>query len=159
MRSFDAALAQLVVHFMTDPVAGLAEMARVTRSGGVVVACVWDHAGGQGPLSLFWETARGSDPTVADESDLAGAREGDLARLFDAAGLRDVETSILSVSLGHETFEAWWEPYTGGVGPAGSYVASLDADRRSALREACRARLPDAPFIVTARAWAARGVA
>ena len=43
--AFDAALAQLVVHFMADPVAGLREMARVTRPGGVVAACVWDHAG------------------------------------------------------------------------------------------------------------------
>src|SRR5688572_219697 len=75
-QSFDAALAQLVVHFMADPVAGLAEMARVTRRAGVVVACVWDHAGGQGPLGLFWEAARTLDPGVADESQLAGAREG-----------------------------------------------------------------------------------
>ena len=37
---FDLALAQLVVHFMTDPVAGLREMGRVTRPGGVVAACV-----------------------------------------------------------------------------------------------------------------------
>ena len=49
-RAFDAAIAQLVVHFMADPVAGLAEMARVTRPGGVVAASVWDHAGGLGPL-------------------------------------------------------------------------------------------------------------
>ena len=56
--AFDAALAQLVVHFMADPVAGLREMARVTRTGGVVAACVWDHAGGQGPLSAFWDAAR-----------------------------------------------------------------------------------------------------
>ena len=33
---FDAALAQLVVHFMSDPVRGLGEMARVIRRGGVV---------------------------------------------------------------------------------------------------------------------------
>ena len=39
--SFDAALAQLVVHFMADPVAGLREMGRVTRRDGVVAACVW----------------------------------------------------------------------------------------------------------------------
>ena len=55
--AFDAALGQLVVHFMADPVAGLTEMARVTRRGGVVAACVWDHAGGGGPLSRFWEAA------------------------------------------------------------------------------------------------------
>src|SRR3954454_2089257 len=41
--TFDAALAQLVVHFMREPVAGLAEMARVVKPGGVVVASVWDY--------------------------------------------------------------------------------------------------------------------
>jgi ubiquinone/menaquinone biosynthesis C-methylase UbiE len=81
-HSFDAALAQLVVHFMSDPVAGLAEMARVTRHGGVVAACVWDHAGGRGPLSLFWQAARELDPDVHDESQLPGGREGHLVELF-----------------------------------------------------------------------------
>ena len=158
-RAFDAAVAQLVVHFMADPIAGLAEMARVTRRDGVVAACVWDHAGGQGPLSLFWQAARELDPGVRDESQLAGAREGHLAELFEQAGLRDIEQTTVSSSLEHATFEAWWEPFTGGVGPAGSYVASLDEDSRAALRGRCRALLPDAPFTVTARAWAARGLA
>ena len=35
---FDLAMAQLVVHFMSDPVAGLREMARVTRPSGVIAA-------------------------------------------------------------------------------------------------------------------------
>src|SRR5438477_6763974 len=81
-RLFDAALAQLVVHFMTDPVAGLREMARVTRHHGVVAACVWDHAGGRGPLSLVWDAARELDSDVDDESRLAGARQGHLAELL-----------------------------------------------------------------------------
>jgi len=158
-HSFDAVLAQLVVHFMSDPVAGLAEMARVTRRGGVVAASVWDHAGGHGPLSVFWQAARRLDPDVHDESQLAGAREGHLAELFEAAGLRDIEESVLSASLEHSTFEEWWEPYTGGVGPAGAYVASLDAEGQTELREACRSLLPAPPFVLTARAWAARGIA
>jgi ubiquinone/menaquinone biosynthesis C-methylase UbiE len=94
--SFDVALAQLVVHFMSDPVAGLAEMGRVTRNGGVVAACVWDHGGGAGPLSLFWRAARDLDPDVDDESDLAGARQGQLTELFRAAGLRDVEETTVT---------------------------------------------------------------
>jgi ubiquinone/menaquinone biosynthesis C-methylase UbiE len=52
---FDYTLAQLVVHFMADPVAGLRDMARVTRPGGVVAACVWDHNGGRAPVSVFWQ--------------------------------------------------------------------------------------------------------
>ena len=156
--TFDAALAQLVVHFMADPVAGLREMARVTSPGGIVAACVWDHAGGQGPLSLFWDAAREVDPAIYDESRLAGAREGHLIELFREAGLRDVEGSILSVSLEHGSFDEWWEPYTRGVGPAGAYVAALDPAGRDALRERCRTLLPAPPFVVTARAWAARGL-
>jgi SAM-dependent methyltransferase len=157
-RAFDAALAQLVVHFMTDPVAGLTEMARVTRPGGVVAACVWDHGGGQGPLSQLWDAARLLDPEVHDESHLAGAREGHLAELLAAAGLREIEETALSANLEHLSFDAWWEPFTYGVGPAGAYVAGLEAERAAALREACRAMLPGGPFVITARAWAARGL-
>jgi len=157
-QAFDAALAQLVVHFMEHPVVGLREMARVTRKHGVVAACVWDYAGGQGPISLFWEAARELDPDVEDESQLAGAREGHLAQLLQAAGLHEVEESALSVSLEHPSFEDWWEPFTLGVGPAGGYAAGLDAKRQAQLRELCREMLPAAPFVLTARAWAARGL-
>ncbi len=158
-RTFDAALAQLVVHFMTDPAAGLEEMRRVTREDGVVAACVWDHAGGQGPLSPFWEAVHDLDGPVTDESGLAGSAEGDLARLFESAGLRDVEDTALSVGVEHPTFEEWWTPFTLGVGPAGAHVAGLDEEQRVRLRERCRTLLPDPPFVLTARAWAARGVA
>jgi SAM-dependent methyltransferase len=154
--AFDASLAQLVVHFMADPVAGLREMARVTREHGVVAASVWDHGGGHGPLSLYWHAVRELDPDVQDESRLAGANEGDLAELFERAGLREVEESALSVSVEHPTFDDWWEPYTLGVGPAGAYVAGLDDERREQLRARCEQLLPAAPFVITARAWAAR---
>ena len=157
--AFDAALAQLVVHFMTDPVRGIAEMARVVRPGGVVAACVWDHAGSNGPLSLFWEAARAVDPSVADESHLPGVREGHLATLFREAGLREVESSVLSADLEHPSFESWWQPFTEGVGPAGVYVAGLSPERRSELRDRCRASMPDGSFTVVARAWAARAEA
>lgn len=156
--AFDAALAQLVVHFMVDPAAGLAEMARVTRPGGVIAACVWDFAGGNGPLGPFWEAARVLDGGVEDESRLAGTGEGHLAELFEAAGLREVEQATLSASREHSSFEEWWEPFTRGVGPAGSYVASLDAQRQVELRERCRSMLPPGALTVTASAWAARGV-
>ena len=157
--SFDAALAQLVVHFMAEPVAGLREMRRVTRPGGVVAACVWDHAGGQGPLSAFWQAVRTLDPGARDESALAGAREGHLAELFSAAGLREVEESVLEARVEYATLDDWWEPFTGGVGPAGEYVAGLDPAARAELRERCRDQLPDAPFAIEARAWAVRASA
>lgn len=154
--SFDISLAQLVVHFMTDPVAGLREMARVTRPGGVVAACVWDHGGGGGPLSDFWEAVHEADPGARDEADLPGVHEGDLARLCSAAGMQSVESSMLTVTVHHSTFDDWWEPYTLGVGPAGDYVRSLDERRRDALRALCHRRLGPAPFDVSGSAWCVR---
>ena len=154
--TFDAALAQLVVHFMADPVAGLREMGRVTRPGGVVAACVWDHAGGSGPLSTFWRAVRDLDGKAQDESGLAGVREGHLGELAREAGLSGVEESRLTVEVGYPSFEDWWTPYTLGVGPAGAYVAGLDEPRLEALREHCVQLLPEAPFSIPAAAWCVR---
>ena len=154
---FDAALAQLVVHFMDDPVRGLAEMARVTRNGGVVAACVWDHAGGHTPLAPFWDAVHELDPNATDESRLAGGHEGHLTELCTKAGLRDVEETALSVSVEHATFEEWWEPFTLGVAPAGAYVTSLDSARQTELRERCQERLGAGPFAIDSRAWSALG--
>ena len=154
---FDAALAQLVVHFMDDPVRGLAEMARVTRNGGVVAACVWDHAGGHTPLAPFWDAVHELDPNAPDESRLAGGHEGHLTELCTKAGLRDVEETALSVSVEHATFEEWWEPFTLGVAPAGAYVTSLDSARQTELRERCQERLGAGPFAIESRAWSALG--
>ena len=129
---------------MADPVAGLREMARVTRPGGVIAACVWDHAGGGSPLAVFWRAAREIDPLVRDESALPGAR--------------DIESAVLTVRVRFPSFGEWWEPYTLGVGPAGDYVRGLDVERRTELRERCAARLPrEGPIEIVASAWAASG--
>jgi ubiquinone/menaquinone biosynthesis C-methylase UbiE len=155
--SFDAALAQLVVHFMIDPLAGLREMRRVTRSGGAVVASVWDYAGGNNPIDPFWRAAHDLDADLVDESLRAGARDGHLVQLFGEAGITDVEQKVLSATVRHETFDTWWEPFTLGVGPAGEYLDRLDADGRARLQSLCHERLGDGPFEITGRAWAAVG--
>lgn len=155
---FDLALAQLVVHFMTDPIAGLSEMRRVTKPGGVVAACVWDHAGGQGPLSDFWRCVHILDPNAVDESARAGARDGQLAEFLTFAGLHDITDAMISIEVEHPTFDDWWEPYTRGVGPAGAYIGTLSQDARTELEEVCRHELGDGAFTVRAATWAARGI-
>ena len=154
---FDTALAQLVVHFMRDPVAGVAEMARVTREGGVVAACVWNYAHARGPLGPFWDVARELDATVVDESNLAGTRRGHLARIFADAGVREVEEGLLSVAREYDSFDDWWQPFTLGVGPGGAYVARLTPHQAADLRDHCRSRLPVGAFALEAEAWAVRG--
>ena len=151
--SVDRALAQLVVHFMTDPVAGLREAGRVTRPDGLVAACVWDHGGGRGPLSPFWAAVRDLDPAEQGETGLAGTHEGQLGVLCRDAGLQDVREGELTVALRCETFEDWWAPFELGVGPAGAHVARLDGDARDRLRRRCAEVLPAAPFTVHATAW------
>ncbi len=154
---FDVAVAQLVVHFMADPVAGLGEMRRVVRPGGVVAACVWDHAGGRSPIADFWRVAAALDPGAPTEALLNGARQGHLAELLRDAGLDDVHDTVLSATVEYQTFDQWWQPYTEGVGPAGVHLASLDPDGRDALRGGCAELLGAAPFTVTGHAWAATG--
>lgn len=151
--TFDAALAQLVVHFMTDPGAGLREMGRVTRPGGVVSASVWDFAGGTAPLSVFWQAAQELDPAAPGEADRAGTREGELVDLAVAAGLRRVRSASLTVRLPFTSYDEWWAPYLDGVGPVGAYVASLDADHRQRVEQRCRELLPEPPFEHAASAW------
>jgi ubiquinone/menaquinone biosynthesis C-methylase UbiE len=156
--SFDAALAQLVVHFMTDPVAGLRDMGRVTRSGGVVAACVWDHAGGSSPLSLVWSAAQDVDPSAPNEASLPGTREGQLASYAQEAGLRDITPSALTVTQRFASFDEWWAPYLFGVGPLGTYIGTLGDDHLAALRERCRELLPEPPFQQPALAWNVRAL-
>ena len=157
--SFDAAFAQLVVHFMADPVLGLREMKRVTSAAGTVAACVWDHAGERTPLAAFWQAARELDPDVHDESGLAGAREGHLRELLEEAGLTSVRETTFKASVQFASFDEWWEPFTLGVGPAGAYTETLDEPARNELRARCQQLFPTAPFTLNTVAWAARGIA
>jgi SAM-dependent methyltransferase len=155
--TFDCAAAQLVVHFMADPVAGLSEMARVTRGGGTVAATVWDFVEGTAPLSPFWRAAMEVDPAAPGEADLPGTGDGQLAELLRLAGLREVDSAVLTVSRTFSSFDEWWDPFTLGVGPAGSYLAQIDDDQRAAVRDACARQFPAAPFTVEVRSWTARG--
>ncbi len=157
--AFDAALAQLVVHFMGDPVGGVREMARVTRPGGKVAACTWDLDGERSPISPLWQAVRGIDPGAAGEGGRPGGTREGLDEIFRQAGLGDVVTTELEITAHHASFDEWWEPFALGVGPAGTYVAGLDADRQAAIRERSRELFPAGPHTVRWYAWAARGTA
>ena len=144
---------------MSNPVAGVGEMARVTRPGGTIAACIWYHGTDRGALSPFWKVARTLDARLDDESGQLGAREGQLAQLFEQVGLHDVRSLLLTVHRDYASFDEWWEPFTWGVGPAGAYVKGLDAAARDALKQACAASLPAGPFTIDASAWTAMGTA
>jgi ubiquinone/menaquinone biosynthesis C-methylase UbiE len=155
--TFDRTLAQLVVHFMSDPATGVGELRRVTRAGGVVAVNVWDFEGGRAPQSTFFRALLAVMPDADDEVARAGARRGELAALLEQAGCRDIEEAELEVTVTSPTFEEWWQPYTLGVGPAGAQFELLDGERQRAMQERCRELLGDGPILSTATAWAAKG--
>ena len=161
--AFDAALSQLVVNFMRDTEAGVGEMVRVTRSGGIVASCVWDYGGEMTFLRAFWDAAREADPDRAAAADetavMRWCGEGELAELWRSAGLRRVRFGPLVVRASYAGFEDLWTPLLAGVGPSGAFCKALDEDRRAVLRDAFQRQLGvgDAPFELTARAWAVAG--
>ncbi|HEX6445827.1 MAG TPA: class I SAM-dependent methyltransferase [Streptosporangiales bacterium] len=154
---FDAALSCLVIGFMRDPDRGVREMARVTRPGGTVAACMWDVVDGMTMLRTFWTAVGRVDPSSQGERGMAGTRKGDIAERFERAGLEGVVDGVLTSHADYRDFDDFWEPFTLGVGPAGQYLSSLPAESRERVRDACREALPDGPFTLDARAWCARG--
>jgi SAM-dependent methyltransferase len=155
--SFDAALSQLVLHFLEDPVAGLVEMRRVTRPGGVVAACSWNF-GEMHLLGLFWQSARSVVPAASAERQELPSLEA-FGKIADQAGLDDVDTAPLDLSTRYESFDELWSSFQRGVGPAGEFCASLDSETRAAVRDEYRSRIgsPAGSFSLSAQAWALRG--
>lgn len=153
----DVAAACLVVHFMDDPVGGLAEMARVTRPDGTVGATVWDLAANRAPMRPIWEAMAEIAPDHPGERDFQGGSRASLVAVLEDAGVRHVESEELSVTVTHATFEEWWEPHLHGVGPVGDALAALGTDGRERVEAALRRNLAPGPFELTAVAYAARG--
>lgn len=159
-ESFDAVVSQLVVNFMDDAEAGVGEMRRVARRGGVVASCTWDYGNGMRMLRTFWDAALALDPEAPDEGRVMPFQDPDsLAELWTRVGLHEVTTDALVVEAVYEDFDDYWQPFTIGTAPGGAYCASLDPARQEALREECRRRLGDPRdrFPLSARAWAVRG--
>jgi SAM-dependent methyltransferase len=163
--SFDVVVSGLVLNFVPDARAALAEMARVVRGGGIIAAYVWDYAGKMELMRHFWDAAVALDPDARklDEGPrFPLCRPEALTRLFSDAGLDSVATTALDVPTPFESFDDYWQPFLGGQGPAPAYAMSLDEAARTRLRERLRAALParaDGSIALTARAWAVRASA
>jgi len=132
---FDHAMAQLVLHFVSEPDRAANEMSRVVKPGGTVSACVWDFADGMEMLRGFWDAALAIDPAAPDEArTLRFGRPGEIADLFASAGMTDIVESTLAVSSSYASFDELWRSFLAGVGPAGAYCVALSDDHRAQLR-------------------------
>ncbi len=162
-KAFDAVISGLVLNFVPEPARAAAEMARLTRPGGVTAAYVWDYAGEMQLMRRFWDAAVAEDPAAAelDEGKRFPTAERDvLAALFRGAGLQAVETRAIDVPTVFVNFDDYWSPFLGGQAPAPGYAMSLTEESRVRLRERLRQTLPtdaDGSIHLVARAWAVRG--
>ena len=157
---FDAAMAQLVLHFVSDPSKAMHELRRVVRPGGTVAACVWDFAEGMEMLRAFWDAALLVDAAAPDEARaLRFGGPGEIAALLLEAGYDDVAESTLRVSSHYSGFDELWSGFMAGIGPAGTYCMSLPDEQRAALHHALFQRLgePVGPFSLAALARYASG--
>ncbi len=158
--SQDAALALLVLQFVPDPGAAVAEMARVTRPGGLVATAMWDFWGGFPFLRLFADTAAAILPQAAawrarHWSGTPIGSPGRLGALFRAAGLAEVTESDLTIRQDLKNFADWYEPWVAGEGFMGAFLVSLPPADRARLEAALMAAWGDASaprsFVSTAR--------
>jgi len=152
--SFDAALAQLVVTFMSDAPAGVAEMRRVVRPGGVVAVCMWDRDGMEmlGAVNRTQRTLDPSQPTP-EQRTLYRSRETLEGLIGEGA-----QTELLEVESEYAGFDELWSTVVDGAGPAGVWAKSLDDEQRAAAREEMFRQVgsPSGAFTLTGRAWAVR---
>lgn len=158
--AFDAALAQLVLHFVSDAPAAAAEMRRVVRPGGAVAACVWDFAEGMQMLRYFWESALTLDPDAPTEArTLRFGAPGEIVEVFEGAGLVDVVESSLEVASSYADFDELWDGFLAGIGPAGSFALAQTDARRAQLRAEMYRRVgePSGEFTLSAVARCAVG--
>jgi len=160
--SVDVAVSGLVLNFIPDPRASLAEMTRVTGSGGTIGAYVWDYAGKMELMRLFWDTAVELDPDAARMDEgvrFPLCRPEALTALFASAGLHGVEVTAIDIATTFASFAEYWQPFLGGQGPAPAYAMALDEAARARLRDGIRLRAPvgaEGSLSLTARAWAIR---
>jgi ubiquinone/menaquinone biosynthesis C-methylase UbiE len=157
---FDLAIAQLVLHFVSDTEGAATEMKRVLRPQGTIAACVWDFSQGMQMLRAFWDAALTVDPEAPDEQRVMRfGRAGEIAQWLADAHLDDVTESTLTVSSTYQDFDELWSGFLAGIGPSGSYCVGLPPTRRQALRSALHDRLgaPTGPFTLEAVARAGRG--
>lgn len=161
--AFDCTMAMLVLNFVPDPGAAVAEMRRVTRPGGCVAACVWDYGGEMSMLRSFWDAAVRVDPSAAPrhEGRMPLCRRGELEALWRATGLEDVREDGITIDTRFATFVDFWGPFLAGVGPSGSYTVSLAPGLRHGLEATLRRDVwgdrPDEERVLPARAWAVVG--
>jgi SAM-dependent methyltransferase len=159
-----ASVSGLVLNFVSDALAMVREMVRVTRPSGQVAAYVWDYSGGMEMMRHFWDAVVEVNPadTALDEAErFPLCQPKPLRTLFQQAGLTGVVVRSIGIPTVFRDFDDYWIPFLGKQGSAPTYLASQDSETRARIRASLQARLPtaaDGSISLTAQAWAVQGI-
>lgn len=163
-KSMDSVVSGLVLNFVPEPEAAILEMMRVTKPGGKIGAFVWDYANGMQFLRYFWDAAIAADREAAafDEgSRFPVCQNGQLAKMFQMAGLQQIEAKSIEIKTEFQNFDDYWQPFLGNVGAAPSYLKRLGKKEKQILEDLLRNTLPtnqNGSISLSARAWAVKGI-
>ena len=162
----DRVVSGLVLNFVPEPARAIEEFARVLRPGGTAAALRLGLRRRDADDAPLLGRCRSRSIPPRASSTKAGAAPSatptPLEALFSAAGLRSVTSRAIDIPTVFADFDDYWQPFLAGRAPAPAYAMSLDEDRRSALRDEVRRRLPvqaDGSIPLIARAWAVQGTA
>ena len=139
--TFGAAIGAFVLNHVPDPERCAAEAARVTSPGGGVAFAVWDRPERARLTSLLGEAAEraGEDrgTGVPDGPDDARfAHDAELTALLRGAGLTEVATATLEVSIPVAGTDDLWDGLMDGTVRTASAVGSLARSGRDRVRAA-----------------------
>ena len=143
--SFDVVASALLINFVPLPLQGVQEMARVTRTGGLVAGYVWDFVEEQSPSGPLRRALRQVGVDVPDVPGTELSRLAHLQELFESVGLQEVETRAFDVCLAYESFEDFWEAQTPDYAPTTKKIRSMKEGEKKRLVRILRETLAPAP--------------
>jgi len=163
-KSMDAVISGLVLNFVPQPEAAIAEMIRVTKPGGKIGAFVWDYGHGMQFLRYFWDAAIAVNHSAAafDEGSRFNiCRQGQLEWMFQLAGIQQIEAKSIEIKTEFKNFDDYWQPFLGNVGTAPGYLSRLGKNEIKKLEDFLRNSLPtnkNGVISLSASAWAVKGI-
>jgi SAM-dependent methyltransferase len=142
---FDVVASALAIDRIPDRPRAVAEMRRVGRPGALVAGYVWDFADGGYPDIPIQKGLKriGATPPVVYGTE--ETRLKSLAAMFAAAGLKDIATRKINLSLTYPDFDAFWVSKMPAYSPFGKMIAELSDGDRARLKETVRESLRPGP--------------
>jgi ubiquinone/menaquinone biosynthesis C-methylase UbiE len=141
-RTFDVGAMALVITFVPDPNKGVAELGRVTRSGGTIATYMWDFFNKGFPQYPLRDAVERMGIEVPYLPGHAHSRMENMMGYFKSAGLADVATRVIEIDVTYASFDAYWAAQTALTNYTVEHIRKMPAADVERLKSDLRASLP-----------------